>query len=294
MLECVVNVSEGRDTAVIDALAAAAHDVLLDVHTDPHHNRSVLTLAGDAPVLENGVRRLTVEAVRRIDLRAHVGVHPRLGAIDVVPFVPLDGASLGDAAEARDRFARWAGEEGGLPCFLYGPERPLPEVRREAFRSLLPDTGPDRPHPTAGAVCVGARRVLVAYNLWLAPEVPLEVARRITRDLRRPGVVRALALDVGGTAQVSLNLIDPEAFGPGDAYDAVAARAPVARAELVGLVPAAVLDATPSDRWPSLDLAPSSTIEARLARLTDPARPRPRPDGGTGPSPGGDAAAPAR
>src|ERR671932_2566842 len=99
MLECVVNVSEGRDEAVMGALAAAAGDLLLDVHTDPDHNRAVLTLAGEEH-LEEAVRRLAVEAVRRIDLRAHVGVHPRLGAVDVVPFVPLAGTTLGEAGVA--------------------------------------------------------------------------------------------------------------------------------------------------------------------------------------------------
>ena len=280
MLECVANVSEGQDGAVVEALAAAVEAVLLDVHTDPDHNRTVLTLAGDGPDLESAVRRLTLEAVRRIDLRAHVGVHPRLGALDVVPFVPLDGAPLEEAVAARDRYARWAGDEEGLPCFLYGPERSLPEVRREAFRSLLPDTGPPKPHPTAGAVCVGARPVLAAYNLWLGSGTPLEVAREVAAALRRPAV-RALGLDVGGRAQVSLNLVDPATFGPADAYDAVAALAPVARAELVGLVPRAVLDAIPPARWPLLDLSPSKTIEARRAALSrPPVRPRPPRDAG--------------
>ena len=293
MLECVINVSEGRDAAVIDSMAEAAGGLLLDIHADPHHNRSVLTLAGDAD-LEDGVRGVTVEAVRRVDLRAHVGVHPRLGVVDVVPFAPLAGSNLDEAVAARNRFAAWAGESQALPCFLYGPERPLPEVRREAFRSLLPDTGPARPHPTAGAVCAGARPVLVAYNLWLAPGIPLEVARRVAAQVRQPAV-RALGLDVGGTAQVSLNLVDPLAFGPADAYAAVAARAPVARAELVGLVPAAVLDAIPSDRWPTLDLSPAKTIEGRLARLSPaPVRPRPLPDAGPGPADDGGAVAPAR
>jgi glutamate formiminotransferase len=294
MLECVVNVSEGRDSLVIDALAAAAGGLLLDVHRDPHHNRSVLTLAGEDAALEDAVRRLTVEAMRRIDLRAHVGVHPRLGAVDVVPFVPLVHASMEDALAARNRYAGWVGEEQGIPCFLYGPERTLPHVRREAFRGLLPDTGPGRPHATAGAVCAGARPPLVAYNLWLAPGAPVELAPPAAREVRRPGRVRARGLDVGGRAQVSLNLIDPARFGPADAYDAVAARTPVARAELVGLVPAAVLDAIPTDRWPSLDLAPSRTIEARLAEpVGGTARPTPPPDGGSAPSPGEGAGAPA-
>jgi glutamate formiminotransferase len=289
VLECVINVSEGRDPAVIEAVAGAARACLLDVHTDAHHHRTVLTLAG--PGLEEAVQAVTVEAVRRIDLRTHVGVHPRLGAVDVVPFAPLAEAGLDDALGARDRFAAWADEHLQLPCFLYGPERALPHVRREAFRSLLPDLGPPRPHPTAGAVCVGARPVLVAYNLWLAPGTPLQVASRVASEVRQPSV-RALGLDLGVAVQVSLNLIDSARFGPADAYDAVAARAPVARAELVGLVPRAVLDAIPPERWPSLDLSPQKTIEARLSRAA--VRPTPLPDGEPGPAGGGAGAAPAR
>lgn len=260
VLECVVNVSEGRRRPVVDALAGAvAPTDLLDVHSCAHHNRSVLTLVGeDAP------RALTRAAVEHLDLRTHDGVHPRIGVVDVVPFVPLGDATLADALAARDRFATWAGEELGLPCFRYGPERSLPEVRRHAFEALEPDTGPSRPHPRAGGVAVGARSLLVAYNLWLA--VPdLELARRIARDLRSPAV-RALGLAVGDEVQVSMNLVDPLVTGPADVWDEVVRHAPIARAELVGLVPAAVLDRTAPHRWAELDLSPDVTIEQRLAR----------------------------
>jgi glutamate formiminotransferase / 5-formyltetrahydrofolate cyclo-ligase len=262
VLECVVNVSEGQRRKVVEAIAAAAGTSLLDAHTDPHHNRAVLTLAGEG--LEAAVRAVATETVHRIDLRAHVGVHPRVGALDVVPFVPLAGATMADAVAARDRLAAWVGSRLDVPCFVYGPERRLPDVRRRAFVDLAPDTGPSVAHPTAGATCVGARGVLVAYNLWLAPEVRVEVARSVAGAVRGPAV-RALGLDVGGRAQVSMNLVDPLVVGPAQAYDAVAARAPVARAELVGLVPAAVLDAIPPERWAELDLGPSRTIEGRLA-----------------------------
>jgi len=257
VLECVVNVSEGGDGAVIDAIAGAAGSALLDVHADAHHNRAVLTLAGVHA--EQAARAVTVEAVRRIDLRLHRGVHPRLGAVDVVPFVPLGGASMDDAVAARDRFAAWAGVELGVPCFLYGPERTLPDVRRQAFTELAPDTGGPVAHPTAGAICVGARPVLVAYNVWLADGVDVATARRVAREIRSPAL-RALGLDVGGRAQVSMNLVDPFRLGPAEAYDAVAARAPVAGAELVGLVPAAVLSVVPTARWAELDLSPARTL----------------------------------
>lgn len=263
MLECVVNVSEGRDPVVIDALRGAAGECLLDVHTDRDHHRSVLTLAGDD--VEEAVRAVATEAVHLIDMRDHTGVHPRLGAVDVVPFVPL-------AVAERDRFAAWAADALHVPCFLYGPERSLPEVRLRAFKNLRPDVGPRSPHPSAGAMCVGARPFLVAYNLWLPLDTPLDVARRIAVELRGPAV-RALGLDVGGRAQVSMNLLDPAIVTPADVYDAVAARTPVERAELVGLTPAAVLSAVAESRWAALDLDPARTIEARLRAVTRKLRP---------------------
>lgn len=257
MLECVVNVSEGTDVGRLARLRAAAGPDLLDVHTDAHHNRSVLTLVG-----EEAPRRLAEEAVALLDLRTHAGVHPRIGVVDVVPFVPLGGSTPADALAARDRFCTWAAGALAVPCFAYGPERTLPDVRRGAFRDLAPTTGPDRPHPSAGAMAVGARPLLVAYNLWLA-EPDLDLARQVARALRSPQV-RALGLAVGDHVQVSMNLVDPLAVGPADVWDAVAPRAGIARAELVGLVPRAALDRIPSARWQELDLAPERTIEARL------------------------------
>jgi len=264
MLECVVNVSEGRRAPVVDAIAAAAGAFLLDVHVDAHHNRAVLTLGGTDHDLEEAVRAVTVEAVATIDLGGHGGAHPRLGAVDVVPFVPLGTTPFDDAVSARDRFIAWAAAELGLPGFAYGPERSLPDVRRRAFVDLAPDAGPSAPHPTAGAVCVGARGVLVAYNLWLAPGVDVTVARAVAAAVRGPGV-RTLGLDLGGRAQVSTNLIDPLHVGPAPVYDAVAARVAVERAELVGLAPAAVVDAVDPRRRSQLDVDASRTIEARLA-----------------------------
>jgi len=261
VLECVINISEGRDTDVVAAIAASAGDDLLDVHTCADHHRSVLTLVGeDAP------RAVAREAVERLDLRAHAGAHPRIGVLDVVPFVPLGDTPLRAAMAARDDFAEWASGALGLPCFLYGPERALPDVRRGAFTSLPPDLGPARPHPSAGAVAVGARPLLVAYNLWLA-EPDLALARRVAAGLRGP-TVRALGLQVGDQVQVSMNLVAPDQTGPADVWDQVTAQTPVARAELVGLVPRTVLDRIDASRWTQLDLAPDRTIEARLGRPT--------------------------
>jgi len=261
VLECVINLSEGRRPDVVRAIAASAGRALLDVHSDVHHHRSVLTLAGDRLLIEAAAQRVTRAAVDRLDLRQHTGAHPRIGVVDVVPFVPLAGSTMDDALAARDEFARWAAHELELPCFLYGPDRSLPDVRRGAFTTLAPDTGPDRPHPSAGAVAVGARPVLVAYNLWV--EATVDDARRVASEIRGPAL-RALGLQVGEGVQVSCNLIQPEVLGPAAAFDAVAARATIVRSELVGLVPASVLAATPPDRWEALDLGPSRTIEARL------------------------------
>lgn len=273
MLECVINVSEGTDLEVLDALSTAAGGALLDRHADAGHNRAVFTLAGE--LVEVAARRLTRAAVSRLDLRRHHGAHPRMGVVDVVPFVPLapSGApDLGDAGlaralEARHRFAAWAAEELDLPCFCYGPERSLPEVRRGAFVDFLPDTGPLLPHPTAGACAVGARPVLVAYNLWLdTPDVA--VARSLASRVRQPGL-RTLGLEVSGSAQVSCNLVEPLRLGPAQAYAAVAGAAAdegvgVARAELVGLAPRAVVDAVAPEDRAVLGLDLQRTIEARL------------------------------
>lgn len=257
-----MNISEGRDQAVLAALRDAAGVDLLDVHTDPDHNRSVFTTVGEA-----APRALATTAIHAIDLREHEGVHPRLGVVDVVPFVALEGSSDADALAARDRFARWLSVEHEVPTFLYGPERTLPEVRRGAFRGMVPDAGPSAPHPTAGASAVGARPVLIAYNVWLeAPDI--ELARRVAADARRPGL-RALGLAVGARVQVSMNLTTPHVLDPADAYDIVDGLlrhggGAAAGGELVGLLPRAVLRQVSSGRWADLDLSDAQTIEARL------------------------------
>jgi glutamate formiminotransferase len=267
LLECVINVSEGRDPAAVAALAKAAGPFLLDLHSDWHHHRSVLTLAGPRDSLQQAVQAVAARAVESLDIRQHQGAHPRLGTLDVVPWVSLRGLPVADgpiqdAVQVRDRFARWAGRSLLLPCFLYGPERSLPDLRRQAWRTLAPDFGPALPHPVAGAAAVGARAILVAYNLWLA-EPDLRIARQIAAAIRG-SKVRALAFAIGEQVQVSCNLIDPWIVGPAAVFDAVARHADVARSELVGLAPRSVLDGVPSHRWRELDLDPATTIEARL------------------------------
>jgi len=275
LVECVVNVSEGRDHDLLATLDAAAGPPLLDRHSDPDHHRSVFTLAGPVDAVTRAARRLAERTVAALDLRTHQGAHPRLGVLDVVPFVPyerdaLPPGDLGQVRELRDEFVAWLARELGVPAFSYGPQRDgstrtLPEVRRRAFVDLAPDAGPGQPHPRAGACAVGARPVLVAYNVWVSSH---QVARAVAAAVRGPAV-RALGLSVGDRAQVSCNLIEPATVGPDALYDAVSqqvewAGGAVLGAELVGLLPGAVLERIPPERWAPLGLAADRTIEARL------------------------------
>jgi glutamate formiminotransferase / 5-formyltetrahydrofolate cyclo-ligase len=274
-IECVVNVSEGRNEALLAELALTVAPVLLDRHTDADHHRSVFTLAGAPDHVSEAVRELAAACVGRLDLGSHQGAHPRLGVLDVVPFVPFapgqpPSRDLGGVVSIRDEFAQWLSATFDLPIFLYGPlasgqSRALPQVRRMAFADLAPDFGPGRPHRTAGATAVGARAVLVAYNVWVSSA---EVARRVA-PLVRSSAVRALGLAVGDRAQVSCNLIDPARLGPVQLYDLVAdlvtqAGGTVTGAELVGLIPQSILATVPASRWTELGLSASTTIESRL------------------------------
>ena len=258
-----MNVSEGRDLAVLRELDAAGASDLLDRHTDLDHHRSVFTLVG-----ESAPRRIASATITRLTIDGHDGVHPRLGVVDVVPFVPLAGSTMTEALRARDAFARWLVEEHGVPCFLYGPERSLPEVRRDAWRTLAPDLGPSTPHRTAGAACVGARDQLVAYNCWLDTGAVIDDARRIARAVRS-AEVRALGLAVGNRVQVSMNLVAPVRVGPLEAERRVSVLAgklgrTIEHNELVGLLSRAVLARIPRRDWSRLDVNDDRTIEGRL------------------------------
>ena len=277
MLECVPNVSEGRDQSALRALSVACGRPLLDLHVDVDHHRSVFTLAGDETT--DSVRSLARAVAGRVDLRGHAGVHPRLGGLDVVPFVALDGSARADAVDAAHEFGTWAVDALALPVFFYDradvATRSLPETRRDAFTARAPDLGPGQPHPALGAVAVGARDPLVAVNCELARD-DLVLARSIAAQVRErdgglPGV-RALGLhlDSVGRAQVSLNLVALERTGLQDACRAVDALARdagtrVARVELVGLLPAAELARCDDDFRVWSGLGPDHTIEARLS-----------------------------
>ena len=296
LIECVANVSEGRDPAVLEALAAAVRRIqgagLADVHADPDHHRSVYTWLGAPSAVEAAALALAATVVERVDMTRHQGAHPRLGALDVLPFVPLAGAAMADAVALAHRVGRALASAHDLPVYYYGaaarrPERRrLPDVRRGQYEGLAarlatpagePDEGPARFDPRAGAVTVGARDVLVAYNVWLAAD-DLEAARAIAHAVgeRSGGLPAVLAIGVRlasrGVAAVAMNLVDHRVTSVPAAHDRVVAEArrlgiDVTRAELVGLVP----DAAFAGRAPASvglpDLTPAQRLDAHVARI---------------------------
>jgi glutamate formiminotransferase/glutamate formiminotransferase/formiminotetrahydrofolate cyclodeaminase len=265
VLLAVPNVSEGQDRATIERLAGAFGALrLLDVHSDPDHGRSVLTFAGEQVDVAEGLLAGAREAVAAIDLRAHGGLHPHVGAIDVAPVVYLDRATRGPAVAAALTAAALIADELNLPVFLYGAlahERERAEVRAGGIEGLTvrmlsgevaPDYGPSKPHPTAGALLVTARPPLVAFNVDLESD-DVVLAKEIAAGLREsgggPAGVRAIGLylPARGRAQVSLNVHDPHSVPLADLVARVRERAPVAEAELVGLAPRAAFDGFPDD-----------------------------------------------
>jgi len=270
VLECVINISEGRNLRLLNRLRAVAGASLRDLHADEFHNRSVFTLINDSEPLRRDVRALISASYETLDLRLHEGVHPRFGVVDVVPFVALAPVDPAEALTLRDATAQWISETFGVPAFLYGPfgdgVRTLPGVRRRAFDGLVADFGPSTPSPKLGAVAVGARPILLAWNLWLSG-VSRDQTRALAKSVRR-SEVRALAFHVGEYTQVSCNLIEPMVVPPSVVYDDVAARLPeggtIVRAELVGLVPRAVLEIEEPSRWDQLGIGENQTIEGRL------------------------------
>ncbi|NNN09606.1 MAG: hypothetical protein HKL85_10510 [Acidimicrobiaceae bacterium] len=271
MFECVINISEGRDDGLLDRFSRAAGLSLRDRHSDHFHNRSVFTLINTAPQLLVDVHALVTAAMTSLDLACHEGVHPRLGIVDVVPFVALAPNVIDEARELRDDTAQWIAATHQVPVFLYGPlphgERSLPYVRSHAFKDLTPDAGPTNRDERRGAVVVGAREILVAWNLWLK-DVPLERAKSLAKLVRRPGV-RALGLQVGDEVQVSCNFTDTSLVTPSQVYDQVSSHIDepgvIVRAELVGLIPRSLLQRENSQRWSQLGLSDSATIESRMS-----------------------------
>ena len=265
LVECVPNFSEGRDAATLDALRRAITRVpgvrLLDVQADAAHNRSVFTFVAPPDAAVEAALHAMRVATERIDLTRHRGEHPRIGATDVVPFVPVRDVTMDDCVALARRLGERAAAELGLPIYLYAraatrPERErLPDIRKGEFEGLKarigtdaaadPDFGPRRIHPTAGATAVGARPFLVAFNIYLhSPDV--SIAKDIAKGVRTSSgglpAVQASGFDVGGKAQVSMNLLDIDTTPPSTVFAAVerAARArgvEILESEVVGLIP---------------------------------------------------------
>ena len=277
-LVAVPNVSEGRDEAVLDAIAAAfaRHADVLDRSADADHHRAVFFLAGAPGELHRALAAGAAEAAARIDLNRHDGLHPRVGALDVAPVVFLDesqrGAAIAEALLAADAI----GAEG-IPVFLYGElagGRTRAELRKGgpaglAARRIAPDYGPSSLHPTAGATLVAARPPLIAFNVELAPPATLDDARAVAARIRVGGAeglpgVRALGLQLPrrDVVQVSTNIEDHRAVTATDVLAAVARHHPVARAELVAPAPQAALAGWPDD----VELRMPAVIEALLGR----------------------------
>lgn len=286
LLMAVPNVSEGADPVALDAIGAAFAScpparLVAAQHADPDHHRAVFTLAGPpgslVPALLAGAR----ETLARVDLRTPRGLHPHVGAIDVIPIVFLDEARRASATEEALRLAEAIGRDLAVPVLLYGTlasGRTRAELRRGGIAALTerlaagelrPDFGPPAPHPSAGAVLVTARLPLVAFNVELAPPATVEDARRVAALIRDGGPeglpgVRAIGLALegrGGVAQVSCNVEDHRAVPLAAVVAAVARHTPVAEAELVGLAPAAAFAGFP----PEVPIRNRATIEDALA-----------------------------
>lgn len=260
ILLCVANFSEGRRKEAIDSIVEAAANPMvriLDLHSDHDHNRSVLTAAAPAFALVEAMVSATREAARLIDISIHEGAHPRMGAMDVLPFVPALNSTIKDAVPAARMTAEQIAGRLGIPCFLYEwaatseDRRNLPDIRKAAFTRWAPDYGGPASHPTAGATVVGAREPLAACNVNLSTQ-DVEVARRIAREIRSSGGglphLRALGMDLPsrGLVQISMNLLRPLVTTVADAVDAITRSAQnhgvdTVETELVGLVPKGAL-----------------------------------------------------
>lgn len=278
------NVSEGRDRHAIDQIAAAFGDHLLDVHSDPDHHRSAYTLAGNPGELAQAVARGAAVAVDALSLDSHEGVHPRVGIVDVAAIVYLDDEDRGAACAEALVLADLLADTLELPVFLYGTlgggrtraqlrrGGPAELARRIQVGELMPDFGPPRMHPHAGATLVAARPPLVAFNVELAPPATVEDARAVAALIREGGAegltgLRAIGLwlETQQLAQVSTNVEDHRATPLRTVVDAIARHARPGAAELVGLAPGAAFDGFPAD----LPLRGYQTIEDALARRAD-------------------------
>jgi glutamate formiminotransferase / formiminotetrahydrofolate cyclodeaminase len=292
IVECIPNFSEGRRMEVVDAIVRSLQTGpevhILDRHSDPDHNRTVITLAGSPESLELALMAAIAIAADRIDMARHTGAHPRIGATDVVPFVPLRGITYAECILLARRLGRRVGEELKIPVYFYGDaattpaRRNLPGLRKGEFEGLLraiiqdptrkPDYGPNSLSP-AGAIAIGVRGPLIAFNIFLDTQ-RLEVAREIATKIRESSgglpAVQAMGMLVRGRAQVSMNLTNYTRTSISAVFETVQREADrlcvsVASSEIVGLVPAAALQGID---LLEIKLEPSSyrnILEERLA-----------------------------
>jgi len=294
IIESIPNVSEGRRRDVIERLAGAVRATpgarLLDQSSDPSHNRSVFTLAGDADSLEAAIVALFAVAVDAIDLRQHQGEHPRVGAVDVVPFVPIEGATMADCVALAKRVGAVVAERFHVPVYLYEEaasdpaRRNLEDIRRGEFEALAtklaspgwtPDFGPTSPHPSAGASVIGARMPLIAYNINLNTD-RLDVAKKIAAAIRHSSggmrFVKAMGvkLEDRNLAQVSMNLTNYEKTPVFRVFEMVKREAErygvaVLESEIVGLVPAAALMRSAEYYLQLQNFSDAQVLEKKLA-----------------------------
>jgi glutamate formiminotransferase len=293
VIECVPNVSEGRNPEVVSGIAEAVRATpgvrLLDVSSDSSHNRSVLTFVGDAPAVSAGVRALFDAAVPRVDLTRHSGEHPRMGAVDVVPVIPIRGATVEECVALSREIGAEIASRHRIPVYLYEESatterrRNLAEVRKGEFEGFAvkmrspdwkPDFGPEAPHPTAGAVAVGARAPLIAYNINLGTS-DLAVAERISKAIRHLGggfrYVKAMpvALADRGQVQVSINMTNFKKSPLHRVFECVKSEAErhgvaIVGSEIVGLTPAEALIMTAEHYLRLENFSADQVLELRL------------------------------
>jgi glutamate formiminotransferase/formiminotetrahydrofolate cyclodeaminase len=296
LIECVPNFSEGRDLAVItrirDAIAAVEGVSILHVTSDASHNRSVITFVAPYETMADAAFAAIQSAQTHIDLTRHVGVHPRMGATDVVPFIPLDGATMEDCIALARIVGERVGRELEIPVYLYERAatreamRNLAVVRRGGFEAIqkeiatnpdrAPDYGPRTIHPTAGAVAIGARPFLIAFNVYLGDKTNLPIAKQVARAVRESSgglpSVKALGLEVDGQAQVSMNLVDIEKTPLSTAFAEVARQAnqlgaDVIWSEIIGLVPERAVFETASKYLRLKDDVADHVLERKILEI---------------------------
>jgi len=292
IVECVPNVSEGRRLDIIDGLASVITATpgvrLLDRTSDPDHNRSVFTFAGDADAVERAALALIDATYEVVDMRGHTGEHPRLGAVDVVPFVPLAGVTMEECVAIARRVGETVAARHNVPVFFYAkaamrPDRVrLPDIRKPEYEGLaefletthVPDVGPRVLHPSAGAIVIGARPPLIAFNIEL-DTTDLKLAQRIAKEIREssgglPAVqAKGFMLSDPARAQVSMNLLDHTVTSLPTVWREVASRASAAgvrilRGELIGLIPLDAALAVTGDALKLDGFARDRVIEARF------------------------------